>query len=168
MELNIDRSGFKDEQNKYRTQALFYEYYIDQSHAVFTLADEDREIDGKVYYSLKKLYLEIADPTEYLFAMQVFKSYPHWLRLRKYFLKDRINSWVEELDLKLRAEGIKQNIIAANKGNYNAAKWLADRGWEQQRGRPSKAEKEGKLKQDAALINDVEKDMARIGLVAIK
>lgn len=167
-ELNIDRSNFKDDMGKWRTQALFYEYYTDQTYAVFTIADKHRVVDGKTYYSLKQLYLEIADPTEYSFAMQVLGSWAHWLRMKKYYLREHVKIWADELDMKLRSEGILQNIKAAKNGNYNAAKWLADRGWEQQRGRPSKAEKEGKLKQDAALINDVEKDMERIGLVAIK
>lgn len=168
MKIDIDRTNFKDEQGKWRTQALFYEYYINQEYAVFTLADKHREIEGKTYYSLKQLYLEISDPTEYKFAIDIIGSWAHWQRMRKYFLKDHIKVWEAELELKLRSEGVLNNIEAARKGNYNAAKWLADKGWEVQRGRPTKEEKEGRLKKEAAFDKAIEKDMERIGLVALK
>jgi hypothetical protein len=168
MKLNIDRSNFKDDMGKWRTQALFYEYHINQECAVFTLKDDHLTVDGKTYYSMRKLYLEISDPTEYDFAITVLGSWPHWLRMKKYFLKDHVKVWADELEMKLRSEGILQNIKAAQNGNYNAAKWLADKGWEVQRGRPTKEEKEGRLKKEAAFDKAVEADMERIGLVAIK
>jgi hypothetical protein len=166
--LNVDRTHFKDDMQRYRTQALFFEYYADQEFAVFTLKDEDFEADGKKYIALKPIYLAMSDPTEYSFAMYVFDSWPHWARLRKYYLKDHVAMWREEMEMKLVSEGIQQNIKLAKAGNYNAAKWLADKGWEEKRGRPTKAEKEGRLKQDTAQRKELEADMARIGLVAIK
>ena len=46
--------------------------------------------------------------------------------------------------------------------SFQAAKFLSDKGWEQKRGRPSKAEKAKALKQEAALTLALEDDMARV------
>ena len=59
-----------DKMGKYRTQSLFLEIgYGDD--AIFTLKDQDHVHDGKTYLSLRKMYLEFNDPTEYQFANEV-------------------------------------------------------------------------------------------------
>jgi len=166
----IDRSNFKDSMHRFRTQALFYEHpdAEDGKYAVFTMSDQDRTIDGKTYYSLKKLFLECGDPTEYNFAIAVFGSWPHWKRLCKYWLKHYIKDWREELELKLRADAIRNAIKSSANGNYNASKWLTERGWEEKRGRPSKDEVARRVEQDKRLISDVQEDMERLGISVIK
>ena len=63
----IDKSRLVDGQGKPLTQSLFLEIgYTDFS--VYTLKDQDYEYNDKVYPSLKRLYLEMEDPTEYEFA----------------------------------------------------------------------------------------------------
>ena len=63
----IDRSALKDSKGRYLTQSLFLELgYKEQ--AVFTLKDDHYTYNNKFYPSLKKLYLEEGDVTEYQFA----------------------------------------------------------------------------------------------------
>ena len=124
--------------------------------------------DGVVYPSLRRVYLECGDPTEHAFVEQVFDGdWGHW---EKILNNDLIRSalqydkWPQELRMKLRSHGMKFMVSAAEKGNANAARWLAEGGWEQKRGRPSKAEKARKLKEDQRLTNEFKDDLERLGL----
>jgi len=128
------KNKFKDNQGRYKTYSLFLEtkaFSTVRDEAVFSLMDEDREVDGKVYPSLKKMYLEAEDITEYLFVTEVMgTSWEHWKRLCKNkAINKHIFEWREELEIKLRAKGIKSAVDLADGGNYSASKFLADRGW---------------------------------------
>ena len=67
---------FRDETTgNFYTQGLFLELsYADLRNAVYTLKDFDYEFKGKTYISIKRLYLEIGDPTEYEFAQACFEG----------------------------------------------------------------------------------------------
>lgn len=136
------------------TQSLFLEMGYTE-HSVYTLKDEDHEHNGKLYPSLKKLYLELEDATEYEFANKYLLGWKHWQRIvENKSLAPHVMEWREELELKLRARAVKQMMELAHTGSYQASKWLADRGWDTRAaGRPTKAEKEKN-----ARINDRIKD----------
>jgi hypothetical protein len=53
-------------------------------------------------------------------------------------------------------------IKEAEKGNFNAAKWVADKGWESRRGRPSKEEKEAERKKAATLTGELADEASRV------
>lgn len=152
-----------DKMGKYRTQSLFLEIgYGDD--AIFTLKDQDHVHDGKTYLSLRKMYLEFNDPTEYQFANEVLLGWKHWQRLcenkavRKY-----IDEWREELEVKLRSQAILNTIREANKGHFQAAKWVADRGWASRgAGRPSKEEIERNSRISERINNEFEADIIRL------
>lgn len=139
--------NFKDITGTFLTQALFLELEYKPEFAMYTLKDEDHEYKGVLYPSIKRLYLECEDVTEYEFANKYFASWSHWKRLQKNArIADHISDWREELEVKLRAQAIR-NIIdqttSDSQGSFQAAKWLADRGWDKRAaGRPSKVEKE--------------------------
>lgn len=150
--MNIDKSKMKDEKGRYIVQGLFLEDRYNENLAVYTLTGDHKEYNGNLYPSLKKLYLEESDPTEFLFAEKYCVDWPHWQRLCKNAIVGRhIEQWREELRLSLQAEGIATLIdLAVNQSSYQAAKWLADEGWiKDKRGRPSKEEVEGHLKKKA-------------------
>jgi hypothetical protein len=124
------------------TQSLFLELGYSDA-AVYTLKEEDYEYNGRVYPSIKKLYIECADPTEYAFAVEYFLNWKHWQRIAdNKAIKKFIDEWREELEVKLRSQGVRQVMRAASlPGGVQAAKWLADRGWSTRgAGRPTKAE----------------------------
>jgi hypothetical protein len=49
-----------------------------------------------------------------------------------------------------------------------ASKWLAEKGYAPKRGRPSKEEKAGYLKQEERINDAIEEDLKRVGLKAVK
>lgn len=157
-------SRFKDSQGKWLTQSLFLEFNYNED-ALFTLDDQDKEYKGKLYTSLKRVYLEEEDTTEYLFANKYFGGWNHWKRLRgNKAISKHIDEAKDELELKLRSQGIKQ-IIEHSKGDkgYQAAKWLADHGWDTRKaGRPSKSEVKGQLAQMAKEEDEYSADILRL------
>ena len=143
-----DKSKFKDDKGRYIVQGIFLEDRYNTDLAVYTLAGEDKDYRGRVYPSLKRLYLECGDPEEYTFATTYLYDWPHWKRLlQNKSVRSHIDEWRDELYLSLRSEGIQTLInLGVNEGSYQAAKWLADEGWiKKSRGRPSETEVQQEL-----------------------
>lgn len=140
----IDKSKLKDTLGRPLTQGLFLEISYDTKYAVFTLDDEDKTYKDVLYPSLKKLYLDLADVTEYQFAKKHLLGWKHWRRLNdNNVLRAYFDDWREELEVAMRSEAILSivDMTTSDQGNFQAAKWLADRGWDKRgAGRPSKAE----------------------------
>lgn len=152
MDYKPDKSKFKDEKGRYIVQGLFLEDRYNVDLSVYTLDGEDKNYKGKIYPSLKKLYIELGDPTEYIFARTYLFDWGHWQRMkRNAILVKHIEQWRNELELSLVAEGISTMLdLAVNDKSYQAAKFLADRGWDKsERGRPTNAEIQGELKRKA-------------------
>lgn len=145
------------------TQSLFLEMGYTE-HAVYTLKDYDHEHNGKIYLSLKRLYLELEDATEYEFANKYLLGWKHWQRMvENKGLTPHIHEWREELELKLRARATKQMMDLANQGSFQASKWLSDRGWDTRgAGRPSKAEKERNARLDDRVKDEYGADVLRL------
>lgn len=163
----IDKSKLVDNLGRPLTQSLFLEIgYSD--YAVYTLKEWDYEYKGKVYPSLKSLYLKEEDPTEYNFATRHLLGWNHWKRLcENKQLAVHINEWREELELKIRSQAVRDmmNLCASESGNFSAAKFLADRGWDKRAaGRPSKKEREQHLRIEERLSAEFEDDLKRLGV----
>lgn len=143
--MKLDKSVFRDSGGRYLTQSLFLEFQYDPTFAVFTFNGEDKEYNGKKYYSLKKLYLAEEDPVEYQFATKHLADWDHWQRMNENkALREHFDRWREELEILLRSDAVRAiRDMTAEGNNFQAMKWLADRGWDKRgAGRPSKAEKE--------------------------
>ena len=152
-----------DSMGKFRTQSLFLELgYKDE--AVFTLKDFDHEHNGDTYVSLKRLYLECADPTEYQFAQAHLMGWKHWQRMcENKVLRKHIDEWRDELEVKLRSQAVLDVISQARAGTFQAAKWVADRGWAQRgAGRPSNADIEHEKKVQARIQDEYGGDVVRM------
>jgi hypothetical protein len=123
--MKIDKALLLDSRGRPITQSMFLEIgYTD--FAVFTTKDNDYTYKGKVYPSLKKLYLEYEDPTEYAFVQEYLSGWSQWKQLcnNQQTLKF-INEWREELELKLRSQAIRDMIDqSADGGSFQASKWL--------------------------------------------
>ena len=152
-----------DKMGKYRTQSLFLELGYG-TEALFTLKDQDHEHDGKIYPSMKRLYLEFEDPTEYEFANTVLLNWKHWQRMcENKVIRKHIDEWREELEVKLRSQAIRDAIQEAKKGHFQAAKWVADRGWSTRgAGRPTKAEIEHEKRVQSKITNEYDADVVRL------
>ena len=162
----LDKSKMLDTMGRSITQSLFLEIGYTES-AMFTLKEDDYKYKGKIYPSLKRLYLEEEDPTEYEFASKYLLGWKHWQRiLDNKSVREHIDEWREELEVKLRSRGVKALMLSAEAGNHQSAKWLADRGWDlRAAGRPSKAEKENELKKQTNIIDEFKADSARLSVV---
>lgn len=147
------------------TQGLFLEINYDTKYAVYTLDEEDKTYKDVVYPSLRKLYLQCEDPTEYTFAKKHLLGWDHWQRLcANKVLNDHFTKWRDELEISIRSAAI-QSIMEESAGDkgFQAAKWLADRGWEKRTpGRPSKTEVQHRMAQDERLRSDFEEDFERL------
>ena len=165
----IDKSNFKDPKFRHRTHSLFIDTCQkkrDEEFAVYVLrSTEDIEYEGKIYYSLYRLYMLERDVTEYAVAMKYFLSWEHWKILRNNAtFSPYFDKWHEELEMMLRSEAIKQAVNSADGGNFNAAKWISDKGWEMRRGRPTKKERAKRLAQDEKLSEQFDNDFERLGI----
>lgn len=152
-----------DGQGKPVTQSLFLEMGYSE-YSIYTLKEVDHEYQGVVYPSLKKLYLEEEDPTEYEFATKYLLGYKHWKRLcANRMLQPHIEEWREELEMKLRSKAVKDMLTSAKGGNYQAAKWFADRGWATRAaGRPSKEEVQREKEFQARTDKEYGSDIVRL------
>ena len=145
------------------TQSLFLEIgYADS--ALYTLKESDFEYNGRTLPSIKRLYLECADPTEYEFATTHLLGWGHWQRIcENKAIRKFIDEWRIELEVKLRSAGVKNALAAAASGNFQASKWVADRGWDTRgAGRPSKADVERETKVQSLISEEYSADVLRM------
>lgn len=76
---------------------------------MFTLSTSDVKDDsGKTYPSLHRLYVEMEDTTEYLFATKYLGGWQHWKTLTEAsFFQNYLSEMREELSLKLKAKTLQ-------------------------------------------------------------
>lgn len=156
---------FKDSLGRWRTQTLFVEYKDRTGKYEFFYTLKDYDNNGVA--SLKHLYLDLADPTEYLFAAKYLGGWEHWQKMvNNSILREEIDKWRLELEIKIKAEAIKAIAEISNdkddKGRLSAAKWIAEKGWEPKRGRPTKAEVEKEKKIHAGVTSYIDKEYDRL------
>lgn len=165
-------SKFKSAGGVYYTTSLFWEPW----KAQFTDRDKLQEppytlyedVEGKI--NAGRVFVSLGDPTGYLFTQELLDgSYKHWQKLEgiKWF-KEALELWREELKIKQVAESIQKiREIASGESAQaiNAAKYIAERGWESKstRGRPSKEELSGELKRQVEMSEKHQADLERIG-----
>lgn len=140
----MDTNKFKNSSGAYLLRGLFYETTgADKTGVIYTLKDEDHE----GYPSLKRLYMEVGDPTEYHFAINHLAGVEHWDRLcESTWFKPYIEQWRRELELRYRAEALNRIIEESKKetsaARFQANKFILDKGWAPSKkdsvGRPSK------------------------------
>lgn len=159
---------FKNNQGKFYTNALFKELdTFNSGAAIYTLGGEDLTIEGTTYKSIRNDYLLLEDPTEYQFAIKYFNSWRHWKEVRESpKIKTHIDEWREELEVMLRSKGVKGVYDKALDGDYQASKWLADRGWStkptSKRGAPSRADVVAEARKEAKVIGVIDSHWERM------
>lgn len=165
-------SEFKDSCNRWLTSGLFYECRDQElTFARFTLWDEDRVVKGVPLISAKKCFVSCSDPTEYEFATKYLGGWAHWKAIQaSEVMKPHIAEWRDELEVKLRAEALKQiAVLAKTEKGYQAAKFIADKGWKvRAAGAPSKDEIEGMKAVEKAVNKEFSNDAERLGLFRVK
>ena len=111
----IDRSKLKDSQGRWRTQSLFWEIRHENFDPIFTLKDHDHTVNGITYPSLKLIYMDFLDTTEYTFAMEVFGSWKAWKKISSNKdIKAVIDEWRAEMEIKIRSMALKSILKGFN------------------------------------------------------
>ena len=78
-------------------------------------------------------------------------------------IEKHIEEWRDELEVMLRSRAILDALKEAKKGHFQAAKWIADRGWSTRgAGRPSKAEIEKQTRINERIENEYKDDVVRL------
>ena len=193
----IDLPPYKDVMGRWRTDSLFVETIdalgrddsgeqrFQKYTPMFTLREHDLKLtpsspwferySDKMVPSLRRLYLEYNDPTEYAFASEIFRSTYHWKHLcgLKWF-KAHVEEWRRTLGEKLRGIGV-QKLVELSTGldpkfALQAAKWLAEGHFEDKggKGRPSKAEVATQMRRELDIEQIYRDDASRLGLEVSK
>lgn len=159
---------FRAANGQYLTSGLFLETDkgAEGNKPLYTL----KPYDHKGLPSLKRLYLEAEDPTEFDFACTYLEDYAHWERLcNTAYFRPHVEQWRKELALKLKSRALKAIIKDAVDGKYDANKFLVANGWieknepgKAQRGRPSKSEVKEELARQAEIEKSLMDDMERL------
>ena len=166
--MKINKEQMIDDKGAALTQGLFLETsYGNTENVVYTLKPRDHMYRGRLLPSIKRLYLEMEDPTEYFFAYEYFLDWDHWQRIkRNKVIASHMKGWKEELEVKARATGVKTMFDLAldgEKPNFQAAKFLADGGWNKRvAGRPSKEMVQRETRIQAKIMDEFSEDLARI------
>ena len=161
------QNPFRNSRGALRTHALFYDITYDPEIAMYCLKGHDMKKDGKVFLSLKQLYLSYEDITEYEFAVNCFEGWHHWLAVsQNRDVAKQLDQWREELEIKFRSKAIKSianQALDPNKPSYQAAAFIADRKWIQNgKGAPTKDQVEGERKRQAFINDEVEDHINRM------
>lgn len=156
----------------WKTETLFRQTCrdgVNSPEILFTLDKEDHP-SGK-HRSLYKLYMQEQDLTEVHFAEKHLGGYAHWKKLlkAKWFLP-HITLWREELELKMMAKGLATLKDALSEDKVSdrmfAAKFFANRGWEQAikqaKGIATKDKRTKKEDLVNTLVNHVDDDFDRL------
>lgn len=152
---------FKNASGSYYLKQIFFETAeTDRTYVLYTLKDEDH----RGYPSLRRLYLEMGDESEYVFANTYFGGWPHWKRLLNCnWFMDYLSSYREELVLRQQAESLVRLRTAARDGRLDIDKWLIERKWDKDPvGRPSKERIKREAQQMTREAVDVSDDLARL------
>lgn len=127
---------------KFHTRRLFFEKTttenLDPVVTKYTLRNKDREVNGVVYKSLKKLYIEMEDIGEYDFANKYLSGWEHWEKLSSLdWFQSYLVSWRRELQVKMKARALKaisDEAALEGKNAFSANKWLLANKWDYRNG----------------------------------
>jgi len=110
----------------------------------------------------RKVYVHIADPTDYEAAKTLIGSWEHWEALAANpRFKEHLESWRKEVAVKLRSQAIAhlRSQAATDKGTA-AARWLAEQGLDARKTTRKREDKDP----DQSRVND---DAKRLGLLKV-
>lgn len=163
---NPQKTKFKNDTGQFLIKALFWETNNDTPDQIlYTLKDEDY----RGFPSLRRLFLEMEDETEYLFAIRYFYSFEHWNRIAgSNQIRPFIRVWREELRLQVLNKALARiRSIAEGDGKdkLSAQRYLIEKSWDKKTtrrvGRP---DKELPKEDQPSLNRTFNEDMLRIGL----
>lgn len=167
--------------NQRYTRQLFYDVSIDvesKAKSIEPLFTLHHDQPGLINF--RKEYLKDMDATGYKTAVRLLEDYDHWqLLMKSKWFKEAKEEWDKELSAKMEAQALDvlkvimkggddvkvSEQIAAAKALLGKSKTIIKED-KPRRGRPTKEEIEGHLKEEARLTKEEMEDLARIKKVA--
>jgi hypothetical protein len=163
---------FRNSTNGRYLKGLFFETTgSDKASVSYTLKDWDHTVDGVVYPSLYRLYLEQEDLTEYEFANAHLDGWEHWEMLTSAtWFRPYVSRWRKELSLKLKARALnrlKAEAASTSKNAFLANRYIIEKGYvdtgeKSGRGRPSKDEVKAAAQEMALTERRLDEDFERL------
>ena len=152
-----DAQSHRGVNNIPRTSSLFVETNITPALKPYYTFKKHGEGE---YVSMYKLFMEDNDPTGYTTCMRTFGDFHVWRKMwsSKVFAPV-MEDWLIDLEAKMTSEAIEK---MRKLDNPTANKWIADKGWEQKRGRPSKAEKARTAAKTIQMRDELADDASRV------
>ena len=170
------RAVMLDTLGRFRVTSLFWETRRENEvdyPPIFTVKPRPHTVNGITYPSLKAIYMSYDHIPyfEYEFALDVFGSWEHWVKLTNSTMEDLFQGWRDELTIKLKSFALKKIIKQAREDSVaglKATQYLADEGYVPKKvGRISKIEKERQVKIAAGVRDTLQNDIKRLGLDVI-
>lgn len=116
--------------NRPKSISLFKETARQGDKPIMTLRGHDTSLP-----CLRDLFISFVtlDPSEGLFAEEVFGDLVYWNWLKKQeFLQDSLKEWREVAEIKRKSMAFRKVLDAVEGGNYQAAKYLIEEPWKGQ------------------------------------
>ena len=164
----MDKSKFLGSSNVRLVKQLFIEndWIGTNDLAVYSLSRKDKEVAGKSYPSLYRLYMETGDITEARFVDLYLYDVEQWKRIAaSSLLKDEVGKWREELKLRVLGSLVDSLVVDARSGSKSStssAKYLIDRFSKEPKGRPSNKAMDTSSSVSLKLAEDFEEDLKRV------
>lgn len=177
--MAIKKTKFRSASNQRFTAQLFYDMWSTMPQhqrlipPMYSLHDD---VEGCINF--RKEYLADMDPSGYKTATRLLENYDHWQYLmRTKWFKAAKAEWDKELAAKMEAEasdvlrsimrGDDESVkiseqISAAKVMLGKSKTIGKAEETLKRGRPSKEEVQGELKEQARLTKEEQEDLERI------
>jgi len=166
---------YKNQNNQRYSKQLFLEKWRELPIELRVVAPPfTLNLEREGYVCLRQEYVNDGDPTGYTTSLRIFGEFAYWQYLCgiRWFVEAK-EEWDKELEAKLRSEGIAKIRKLAEGDDpkaLGAARFLATLEYKKggttlKRGRPSKEEIEGNIKEEIRQRDAVDEDAERIKLI---
>ena len=170
-----EKYSMRDVMNNFLTVSLFWETRNPKNEKkyppLFTIKNIEHVVKDVEYVSLKRVYMSYdhMPGMEYEFAMDVFGDWQQWQEIaEKSALKDLVAEWRSEVDIRVRAQALKTLLLQSKENIAASRAILANEHKEAKRGRPSKDEVARERKIAAGVRENLDADLARLGISVVE
>lgn len=163
---------YKTDNNIWYTRQLFWEQQQllpRESRIIEPIFSLSSDKPGLI--NARATFVALDDPTGYEWAEKYLGSWAHWEKLIECpWFAPHLEDWKREIDVKgvnKAVQRIKEIAVGESSQALPANRYIAEKGWEKARGRPSKSEIKGELLKATKRVEEHEEDMKRIGLLKV-
>jgi len=136
--------------------------------AVYTIKRQDYEVDGILYPSLYRLYMETEDVTEARFVEGYLYDWDQWNSIASSsYYRDEIARWRTELKAKVLGRLVDELIkdaTSGSKSSKSSAKFLVEKLSKQDKGRPTTAAVATTEEKTSTIVGEIARDVKRLRL----